>query len=353
MGGSSGHAPRLVLFAGEVFPIEPLKRLRSLWPDSTLWNLYGPTETTIWSAALELTRGHGSPPVGGPIANTKFYVVDRHLQPAPIGVPGELLIGGDGVARGYRNRPELTAERFIADPFDPAGGRVYRTGDRMRARSDGTFEFLGRLDHQVKLHGYRIELGEVEAALDVHPDVRQSVVLIDEDDTGQKRLVAYVVPEAGRAPAIDDLRRHVSTLVPGYAVPSTMVLLDELPLTDNGKLDRKALPRPGTTRDDLRARYVAPSTPTEEVLAEIWAELLAIDKVGADDDFFELGGHSLLAVKMLARLQDAFGVEVFLTTVFERPTLSALAAAVAERLLDEAHDENLESLLAELESETS
>jgi amino acid adenylation domain-containing protein len=321
---------------------------------ASLWHMYGPTETTVWSSALELTRGHGPPPIGGPIANTHFYVVDRHLQPAPIGVPGELLIGGEGVARGYRNRPELTAERFIDDPFDPAaGGRVYRTGDRMRLRRDGTLEFLGRLDHQVKLHGYRIELGEVEASLDGHPDVRQSVVLIDQDETGAKRLVAYVVAESGHEPASDDLRRHVSESVPSYAVPSTIVRLDELPLTANGKLDRKALPRPGTVREDLRARYVPPSTPTEEALAAIWADLLAIDKVGTEDDFFELGGHSLLAVKMLARLQDAFGVEVFLTTVFERPTLAALAAAVAERLLQEAHDDHLEQLLAELEFDTS
>jgi amino acid adenylation domain-containing protein len=320
---------------------------------ASLWNMYGPTETTIWSAALELTRGHGAPPVGGPIANTRFYVVDRHLEPTPIGVPGELLIGGDGVARGYHNRPELTAERFIDDPFDPAGGRVYRTGDRMRFRADGMLEFLGRLDHQVKLHGYRIELGEIEASLDGHPDIRRSVVLIDEDETGVKRLVAYVVAESDRVPAVDDLRRHVSESVPAYAVPSTIVRLDELPLTDNGKLDRKALPRPGTVREDMHARFVAPSTPTEEALAAIWADLLAIDKVGAEDDFFELGGHSLLAVKMLARVHEQLGVEIFLTTVFERPTLAALAAAVGEQLLQEANDGNLEELLAELEAESS
>ena len=314
--------------------------------------MYGPTETTIWSSALELTRGHGPPPIGGPIANTRFYVVDRHLQPAPIGVPGELLIGGEGVARGYRNRPELTAERFIDDPFDPAyGGRVYRTGDRMRFRGDGTLEFLGRLDHQVKLHGYRIELGEVEASLDGHPDVRQSVVLIDEGETGEKRLVAYVVAETGREPAYDDLRRHVSESVPSYAVPSTIVRLDELPLTANGKLDRKALPRPALLRTDLRARYVAPSTPTEEAVAAIWTDLLGIDKVGAEDDFFELGGHSLLAVKMLARVHDMLGVEVFLTAVFEHPTLAAFANVIAARMIADAGEGDLTALLAELEVE--
>jgi amino acid adenylation domain-containing protein len=350
--GWEGRSGLKIVCGGEALPRGLANELVDR--GASVWNMYGPTETTIWSSALELTRGHGSPPIGGPIANTSFYVVDRHLQPAPIGVPGELLIGGDGVARGYRNRPELTAERFIDDPFDLAsGGRVYRTGDRVRTRVDGTLEFLGRLDHQVKLHGYRIELGEVEASLEGHPDVRQAVVLIDEDETGVKRLVAYVVAESSRVPAVDDLRRHVSESVPSYAVPSTIVALEELPLTDNAKLDRKALPRPGTVREDLRARYVPPSTPTEEALAEIWADLLAIDKVGAEDDFFELGGHSLLAVKMLARVHEQLGVEIFLTTVFERPTLAALAAAVSERLLLEAHDDNLELLLAELESETS
>jgi amino acid adenylation domain-containing protein len=348
--GWEGRSGLKIVCGGEALPRGLANELVDR--GSSLWNMYGPTETTIWSSALELTRGHGPPPIGGPIANTTFYVVDRHLEPVPIGVPGELLIGGDGVARGYRNRAELTAERFIDHPFDPSAGRVYRTGDRVRFRANGTLEFLGRLDHQVKLHGYRIELGEVEASLDGHPDVRQSVVLIDEDETGVKRLVAYVVAESGREPAADDLRRHASETVPSYAVPSTIVRLDELPLTANGKLDRKALPRPGMVREDLRARYMAPSTPTEEALAVIWADLLAIDKVGAEDDFFELGGHSLLAVKMLARVHEQLGVEIFLTTVFECPTLAALAAAVAEQLLEEVQDENLELLLAELESDS-
>jgi amino acid adenylation domain-containing protein len=349
--GWEGRSELKIVCGGEALPRSLANEL--IDRGASLWHMYGPTETTVWSSTLELTRGHGTPPIGGPIANTHFYVVDPHLQPVPIGVPGELLIGGAGVARGYRNRPELTAERFIDDPFDATGGRVYRTGDKMRFRDDGTLEFIGRLDHQVKFHGYRIELGEVEASLDGHPEVRQSVVLIDEDETGEKRLVAYVVPEIGSAPATDDLRNHVAESVPGYAVPSMFVRLDELPLTANKKLDRTALPRPGTAREDLRSRYVAPSTPTEEALAAIWAELLAIDKVGAEDNFFELGGHSLLAVKMLARVHEQLGVEIFLTTAFERPTLSALAAAVAEQLLEEAHDENLELLLAELESDSS
>lgn len=349
--GWDGQTELKIVCGGEALPRSLANEL--IDRGASLWHMYGPTETTVWSSALQLTRGFGPPPIGGPIANTRFYLVDRHLEPVPVGVAGELLIGGEGVARGYRNRPDLTAERFIDDPFDPeARGRVYRTGDRMRFRSGGTLEFLGRLDYQVKLHGYRIELGEVEASLDAHPEVRQSVVLIDEDETGVKRLVAYVVAENGLEPAPDDLRRHVSESVPSYAVPSTIVRLDELPLTANGKLDRKALPRPALLRTDLRSRYVAPTTPTEEAVAAIWADLLGIDKVGAEDDFFQLGGHSLLAVKMLARVHDMLGVEVFLTTVFERPTLAAFADVIATRMLTDAGDGDLTALLAELEAES-
>ena len=316
-----------------------------------LWHMYGPTETTVWSSTLQLGRGHGAPPIGGPIANTSFYVVDRHLQPVPVGVAGELLIGGAGVAHGYRGRTELTTQKFIANPFDPAASpRVYRTGDRMRFRADGTLEFLGRFDHQVKLHGYRIELGEIEAALDRHPDIRQSVAIMAGNETDEKRLVAYVVPHKGHEPAGADLRRHLNTLIPAYSVPSTIIRLDALPLTANGKLDVKSLPTPGVHRSELDAPFVAPRTPTEEMLAGIWEELLPIDRVGATDDFFELGGHSLLAVKMLARLHEAFGVELPLPTVFTHPTLAALADEVATRLIADAGD-NVAELLAELEIE--
>jgi acyl carrier protein len=301
---------------------------------------------------MQLTRGHGPTPLGGPIANTRFYVVDRHFQPTPIGVIGELLIGGDGLARGYRGREELTAEKFIADPFESKpGARVYRTGDRMRFRADGTLEFVGRLDHQVKLHGYRIELGEIEAALDVHPDVRQSVAIIHEDETGEKRLIAYVVLQDRAETAPDELRRHLSAFIPTYMLPSAIVSLEALPTTANGKLNRSALPTPDTRRSDLLADFVAPSSPAEEALAEIWTDLLRLDRVGVSDDFFDLGGHSLLAVKMLARLHDAFGVELYLTTVFERPTLGALAEVVAGRLVSDAGDDDLTLLLAELEAE--
>jgi len=318
----------------------------------TLCHAYGPTETTVWSSLLMLDRGNGPPPIGGPISNTRFYVVDERLQPVPVGIAGELLIGGEGVARGYRGRPELTAEKFFDDPFCDGGARVYRTGDKMRLRADGTLEFIERIDHQIKLHGFRIELGEIEAALDAHPDVRQSVVTVPEDETGERRLVAYVVPDDGHDPVTADLRQHLAASVPAYMIPSAFVRLDSLPLTANGKLDTKSLPRPGSDRSEIAASYVPPRTPTEEVLAAVWSELLQIDQVGAEDSFFELGGHSLLAVKMVARLHDTLGVEIDLPTVFKRPTLAALAEEVGAALLSESGDGDLELLLAELEVET-
>ena len=348
--GWEGDGKLKIVCGGEALPRSLANEL--VGRGAELWHMYGPTETTVWSSSRELGRGHGSPPIGGPIANTRFYVVDRHLQPLPVGVPGELLIGGAGVARGYRGRAELSSERFFDDPLAPGSGRVYRTGDRMRLRPDGTLEFLGRLDHQVKLRGYRIELGEIEAALDAHPDVLQSVALIHEDDDGDKQLVAYVVAEEGREPTVTDLRGHVAAAVPGYAVPSAIVPLDTLPTTANGKLDVKALPRPGTSRAGLETRYVEPRTPTEEAIAAIWTELLPVDRVGAEDDFFALGGHSLLAVKMLARVHDKLGVEIFLTSVFEHPTVAALAEEVAERMIADAGAEDLTALLAELEAES-
>ena len=318
---------------------------------ASLWHMYGPTETTVWSSVLRLQRGRGAPPIGGPIANTRFYVVDGRLQAVPIGVPGELLIGGDGVARGYRGRPELTKEKFIDDPFLGAGARVYRTGDLVRRRRDGTLEFLGRLDQQVKLHGFRIELGEIEALLDRHPEVRASVAVVREDVPGEKLLVAYVVPEAtAAAVSTEALRRYLGASLPAYMVPSVVVTLDELPVTANRKLDRSALPAPGEARPVLERAFVAPRTPVEERLAAIWVEVLPVDQVGVEDNFFDLGGHSLLAVKMLSRVQDAFDVALHLTVAFERPTVAELAEVVSNGLLQQAENDDLAALLDELET---
>ena len=286
--GWPGRAGLKALCGGEALPAVLAQQL--LERGLELWNMYGPTETTIWSSVARVATGE-PPTIGRPIANTRFYVVDRHLRLVPIGVAGELLIGGDGVARRYRDRADLTAERFVDDPFDAHRGRVYRTGDQMRFRIDGTLEFLGRLDHQVKVRGHRIELGEIETALDSHPDVRQAVALLHKDENDDKRLVAYVVAEPGRDPTQDALRHHMAAILPTYAVPSTIVRLDGFPHTPNGKVDLRALPHPEIARADLGSRYVAPSTPMEEALASIWRELLPIDQVGASDDFFAIGGH--------------------------------------------------------------
>jgi amino acid adenylation domain-containing protein len=301
-----------------------------------VWNMYGPTETTIWSGAVRLNkearrewRG-GVMPVGGPIANTTFYVLDNTQQLVPVGVAGELCIGGDGLARGYLRRPALTAERFIPDQFSARpGARLYRTGDLARWLTDGHVEFLGRLDHQVKVRGYRIELGEVESALRGHESVADCVVTAREDTSGEKRLIAYVVAAAGdggRGASIAGLRTHLRERLPEYMVPSAFVVLDELPLTPNGKVDRRALPAPDSAGES--AEYAAPRTEVEEALTRVCSELLRVERVGVKDDFFELGGHSLLATQVVSRLRAAFGVELPLRALFANPSIEALAREV-------------------------
>ena len=271
----------------------------------------------------QLQAGDEQVAISGPIADTQLYVLDEHLQPVPIGVPGELFIGGVGLARGYLNRPELTAERFLADPFD-ADGRLYRTGDRVRYRVDGSLEFLGRLDHQVKLRGYRIELGEIEAVLATHPGVKQAVVLVREDVPGDQRLVAYLM--ADPEPDAGELRRLARSRLPEYMVPTAWVTLDAFPLTPNRKVDRQALPAPeGSGVVASGAEYVAPSTPDEQALAGIWAEVLRLERIGVRDNFFDLGGHSLLAMQLFARIQKVFGKDLPLTTLFQAPTKRRLS----------------------------
>jgi hypothetical protein len=313
--------------------------------------VYGPTETTVWSSVLELEPGDGSPPIGGPMWNTSFYVLDTNRQPTPIGIPGELYIGGHGLAPGYLHRPELTAEKFVADPFSTdEQARLYRTGDLVRWRENGTIEFLGRVDLQVKLRGFRIELEEIEAVLDTHPDVAGAAAVVREDVPGNQRIVAYFVPADGRTPQVDELRRLCKAKLAPYMVPSTFVHLDAFPTTPNRKLDRRALPAPDGARPDLERSYAGPETPFEETLASIWQEVLAVDRVGIDDNFFDLGGHSLLAVKMLARVQEIFDLDLYLGIVFERSTVRELAARLTEGLLGEAEDDELADLLAEAEA---
>jgi amino acid adenylation domain-containing protein len=315
------------LCGGEALPAELASALRGRV--GGLWNVYGPTETTIWSmsAAVRGDSAGLNVPIGRPVANTRVYVLDAAGEPVPVGVAGELYIGGAGVVRGYLGRAEQTAERFVADPFGgEPGARMYRTGDLARWRPDGTMEFIGRTDFQVKVRGFRIELGEIEARLADHAEVREAVVLAREDVPGDVRLVAYFVGDA----EAEALRTHLSTALPEYMVPAAYVRLESLPLTPNGKLDRKALPAP--EGDAFASReYEAPVGEIEVALAEIWAELLRVERVGRRDHFFELGGHSLLGTRVVARVREVFAVELLLRAVFEQPVLSGLAAEI-ERL---------------------
>ncbi len=298
-----------------------------------LWNLYGPTETAVWSAAGSVEDGEGALGLGRPIARTHLHVVDRALELVPAGVAGELLIGGAGVARGYWGRPDLTAERFLPDPWSGAGTRLYRTGDLVRHRPDGELEFLGRIDHQIKLRGFRIELGEIESVLVGHPEVREAVVLLRADLAGGGGLVAYVVSEGGETEA---LRGWLAERLPGYMVPAAFVALESLPLTPNGKVDRKALAALplATHSEGEAARVEAPRTPAEELVAGIFAEVLGLERVGAEASFFELGGHSLLATQVASRVRSVFGVELPVRAVFEAPTVAALAARIGAGRID-------------------
>uniref|UniRef100_UPI0013D93625 non-ribosomal peptide synthetase n=1 Tax=Pyxidicoccus caerfyrddinensis TaxID=2709663 RepID=UPI0013D93625 len=306
-------------------------------PPFRFTNHYGPTEAAIlatWSP-IQVSEGMQPPPIGRPLPGVRVYVSDPHLQPVPVGVPGELCIGGLGLGRGYAHRPDLTAERFIPDPFGPeAGARIYRTGDLVRYREDGVLEFLGRADHQVKLRGFRIELAEIESVLAQHPSIRDAVVLAREDAPGDKRLVAYVVPREGPLPGTSGLRSHLRDKLPDYMVPAAFVELSSLPLTPNGKVDRKALPLPDPAATDAGRDFEAPRTPVEEVLATLWAQVLGVPRVSLSDNFFDLGGHSLLAMQVLGRVRTAFGVDVPLRALFETPTVAALAPLVEAALRD-------------------
>jgi amino acid adenylation domain-containing protein len=337
-----GIAPaslREIVTAGEQLRVtEPIRRWLARMPGCALVNQYGPSETHVVSA-LPL-RGDPAewpalPSIGAPIANTQLYVLDRHLGPAPLGVAGELYLGGENVARGYLGRPELTAERFVPDPFSRApGARLYRTGDRARWLAGGEVEFLGRSDAQVKVRGFRVEPGEVEAALERHPDVAEAVVLVREDAPGDRRLVGYVVPREGAAAPAAALREHLSGVLPEYMVPAAFVALDALPLTPSGKTDRRALLR--LQAPAAETGYVPPRTPTEEAVAGIWTELLGVPRAGAHDDFFALGGHSLVATRVVSRIRGVFGVELGVRALFEAPTVAGLAARVDAARRDEA-----------------
>ncbi|RKH48164.1 non-ribosomal peptide synthetase [Corallococcus sicarius] len=319
---------RTVISGGEALPSEVVAR----WaPGRRLLNTYGPTEATVMATLTECVADGRVPSIGRPLANVRAYVLDARGEPVPVGIKGELHLGGVGVARGYAGRAALTAERFMPDAFSgEAGARLYRTGDVVRWREDGTLEFIGRADAQVKVRGFRIEPGEVEAALAKLPPVREAVVVAREDGPGGKRLVGYAVLREGMTADGHELRAALKDVLPEYMVPSAVVVLSALPLTTNGKVDRKALPAPDLAANGTQD-YVAPRTPTEERLAALWQELLGVTRVGAHDSFFELGGHSLLATQALSRIRQAFAVELPLRRLFESPALDAVA-----RLIDEA-----------------
>jgi amino acid adenylation domain-containing protein len=334
----SERLPRLRYWAcsGEALPAELADRFARRLPEAVLLNIYGTSE--FWDASWHEARpGDARVPVGCPLSNMRLYVLDAQLQPVPIGVSGELYIGGVGLARGYLGRAGLTAERFIPDPFG-SGDRLYRSGDLARWRADGELEYLGRIDHQVKLRGYRIELGEIEAALSAHPGVAQAVVVAREDAPGENRLAAYVVrkQESGAIVESSELRTHLKRSLPEYMVPTAFVVVDALPLTANGKINRGGLPMP--ERGALAVEYETPRTPTEDVLARIWCEVLRLDRVGVNDNFFDLGGHSLVAMRLIGRVREAFQVELPVRTLFETRlphTIAGMALVVEEKIITE------------------
>ena len=335
---------RLVVVSSEAWRNEQYVAFRRLCgPETRLVNSYGLTEATIDSTWFEAEPDAQLPPerfvpIGRPLDNTRIYVLDKHLEPTPIGLPGELCVGGEPVAVGYLNRPELTAERFPPDPYsDDPGAKLYRTGDLVRWLPEGGIEFLGRTDRQLKIRGFRTEPGEIEAVLERHPDVRATAVVDRKDPRGEVRLVAYVEAAAG-GPEPAELRDMVSNEVPNYMVPSAYLTLAELPLTPNGKVDRDALPEPEWDRAAVSDEFVAPRTETERRVAEVWSDVLSVEQIGVNDNFFSLGGHSLLAMQVMSRLREEFGVVLTLRTIFDAPSVAELAVTVEEAEAAEAID---------------
>jgi acyl-coenzyme A synthetase/AMP-(fatty) acid ligase/acyl carrier protein len=367
-----------VISAGESLPVELHDRFTATM-GAELHNFYGPTEAaidvTFWRCGRSISRPVA--PIGHPLANTQIYILEADLQSMPVGMPGELQIGGANLARGYLNRPELTAERFIPHPFgEEPGARLYRTGDLARRLPDGAVEYLGRIDHQVKVRGFRIELGEIEAALNQHPAIQESVVLAREDRPGARRLAAYVVPKwglkqekarANNGPPLfeeeggrvidtgmqtelsnESLRVYLQQKLPAYSVPSSFVILESLPLLPNGKVARQALPAPGKYEAEFSDGYVAPSTPIEKDVARIFSEALGIDNIGVYDDFFVLGGHSLLVIQVINRVNKAFQINLPIRALFDGPTVSSLVNLIVENQAGQLEDDVLSRVLAEM-----
>jgi amino acid adenylation domain-containing protein len=320
-----------VIASGEALPTQLQQRFFHRL-DAQLHNLYGPTEAaidvTFWQCQ-DNANSQNTVPIGRPIANIQIYVLDKYLHPVPVGVTGEIYIGGVGVGRGYLNRPQLTAERFIPNPFsNEPSARLYKTGDLARYLPSGEIEYLGRIDNQVKVRGFRIELGEIEAVINQHPSISASVVIVREDGTENKSLVAYITVQPQQTITIPELRRFLESKLPNYMLPTAIVVLEVLPLTPNGKIDRRALPAPDLTQLISESNFVAPSTPVEEMLAGVWAQVLGLEKIGVNDNFFNLGGHSLIATRVISQIRQVFEVEIPLRRLFELPTLSELAKEI-------------------------
>ncbi|MEA2174839.1 MAG: hypothetical protein QOD00_2431 [Blastocatellia bacterium] len=353
--GEDFYAPLLKVIAGseQLQLTRAISRMFTELKGCSLHNEYGPSEAHVVTA-LALPASPASwperPPIGRPISNIQIYVLDNRMEPVPIGVTGELYIGGDGLARGYLNSPDLTADKFIPNPYAlETGARLYKTGDLARWLVDGNLEFLGRLDHQVKIRGFRIELGEVEAVLGQHPSVREMVVIAREETSGSKRLVAYLVPERDTAPTVRELRGFLLEKLPDYMIPSAFVTLSALPLTPNGKVDRKALPSPERTRPELEKAYVAPRTNLERALTSLLMQLLERDRIGVDDNFFELGGNSLLATQAISRLRRIFQMELPLRYIFEVPTIAGLAEKMVGDEPQQGYLEKVSAIFNDLE----
>ncbi|HYY98003.1 MAG TPA: amino acid adenylation domain-containing protein, partial [Pyrinomonadaceae bacterium] len=345
---------RHLLTGGETAEPRWFKEVLERGAPGRLLHVYGPTENTTystWHEVLAVDDDARQIPIGRPIANTQAYILDRYMRPAPVGVAGELHLGGDGLARGYHARPGLTAELFVPHPHSPEpGARLYRTGDLARYTADGRIEFLGRSDNQVKVRGFRIELGEVEAVLSAHEAVGGVAVVVGEDSRGEKRLAAYVVAAAGRGreELAGELRGYLRGRLPEYMIPSAFVVLESLPLTPNGKVDRRALPAPDASGPQAGAEFVAPRTPLEEALADIWRGVLGVERVGVHDNFFELGGHSLMATRVLSNVRRIFRIELPLKVVFESATVAELAAALVAFEAEPGQAEKIARVLQKL-----
>jgi acyl carrier protein len=324
------------MVGGEPLPLDLAHRLAEIIAGE-LYNLYGPTETTVWSAAQLVARQEKQILIGRPVANTKLYVLDTQRELVPIGSVGELYIGGAGLAREYLNRPDVTAERFITHAFSPERTeRLYRTGDTVRYARDGRLEFMGRIDQQIKIRGVRIELGEIEVVLREHPEIRDAVVVVQEDDKDDKRLVAYAIASTAQAPAVPAVLQWLGTKLPKALVPSLLMFLPEFPKTPNGKLDRRALPKP---EQKISAVVDGAASELERQIAAIWADALGVSGVGMEDRFFDIGGHSLLMVEVHDQLRDKTGHNVALLDLFQYPTVRSLAQHIEQRAAEAGNGE--------------